>query len=293
MTIAVTAATGQLGRAALDALLQTVPAADLVAIARRPDALADLAERGMDVRQADYNDRESLRTALTGVERLLFISGSEIGQRVTQHGNVIAAAEAAGVQFVAYTSILHADTSTLLLAQEHRATEQALAASGLTYALLRNGWYFENYLGQLPTYAEHGIAGAAGDGRISGAARADYAAAAAAVVAGGDHDGALYELGGDPFTLTDLAATITAVTGREVGYTNLSEDRFRDLLVGAGLPAPAATAFADADRGIAAGELFVDGHDLEKLIGRPLTTLREAVETAVAATRRPPQGPAH
>lgn len=285
MTIAVTAATGQLGRAALDALLETVPAADLVAIARRPEALADLAERGVDVRRADYDNRESLRTALTGVERLLFISGSEIGQRVTQHANVIAAAEAAGVRFVAYTSILHAETSTLLLAQEHRATEQALAASGLTYALLRNGWYFENYLGQLPSYLENGIAGAAGAGRISGAARADYAAAAAAVVAGGDHDGAVYELGGDAFTLTDLAATISAVAGREVGYTNLSEDQFRDLLVGAGLPAPAAVAFADADRGIAAGELFADGHDLEKLIGRPLTALREAVEAALAGSR--------
>lgn len=285
MTIAVTAATGQLGRAVLEALLQTTPAADLAAIARRPDALADLAARGVEIRRADYNDRESLRTALTGVERLLFISGSEIGQRVTQHGNVIAAAQAAGVQFVAYTSILRAETSTLLLAQEHRATEEALVDSGLTYALLRNGWYFENYLGQLPTYLEHGIAGAAGDGRISGAARADYAAAAAAVVAGGDHDGAVYELGGDAFTLTDLAATLTAASGRAVSYTNLSEDRYRDLLIGAGLSAPAAAVYADADRGIATGELFVDGHDLEKLVGNPLTTLRDAVEAAVAATR--------
>lgn len=282
-TIAVTAATGGLGRAALDALLRTVPAADLVAIARRPEALADLAAQGVDVRGADYNDRDALHTALAGVDRLLFISGSEVGSRVTQHTNVIAAAKAAGVGFVAYTSVPHADTSTLLLAQEHRATEDALAASGLTYALLRNGWYFENYLAQLPTYRQRGIAGAARDGRISGAARTDYAEAAATVVAGGDHDGKVYELGGDTFTLTELAAAISAVTGEQVDYTNLTVEQYRDLLAGAGLPAEVAAVYADADRGIAAGELFVAGDDLTTLIGRPPTTLRAAVETAVAA----------
>lgn len=281
MTIAVTAASGHLGRDTLDALLRLVPGADLVAIVRRPEAVADLAERGIEVRRADYDDRESLRTAFTGVDRLLFISGSEMGRRVKQHGNVVAAARGAGVQFVAYTSVVRADTSSLLLAEEHRATEKALAASGLTHAVLRNSWYFENYLAQLPTYLEHGITGAAGDGRISGAARADFAEAAAVVVAGGDHDGAVYELGGDAFTLRELAATVSAVTGRQVGYTDLTEEQFRGVLVAAGLPAPVAAVYADADRGIAAGDLLVEGHDLEKLLGRPLTSLRDAVAAAV------------
>lgn len=152
--------------------------------------------------------------------------------------------------------------------------------------MLRNGWYFEKHLTQLPSYLRHGIAGAAGDGQVSGAARAEYAEAAAAVVARGDHNGAVYELGGDPFTLTELAATISAVTGQQVGYTNLSQEQFRDLLVQAGLPAPVAAVYADVDPGIAAGEPFVEGHDLEKLVGHPLTPLRDAVAAAAKAHGR-------
>ncbi|GAA0610463.1 NAD(P)H:quinone oxidoreductase [Sporichthya brevicatena] len=282
MTLAVTAATGGLGRETLDALLRRVPASELVAIARRPEALADLAALGVEIRGASYDDPDALRAALTGVDRLLLISGSEVGRRVVQHGNVIDAAKAADVPFVAYTSITRADTTSLLLAAEHRATEEALAQSGLTYALLRNGWYHENYLAHLPTYLANGVAGAAGDGLISGAARADYAEAAAAVLTGTGHDGAVYELGGSAYTLTDLAATISAVTGREVRYTNLTEEAYRDLLIGLGLPEPMAAVVADADRGIAAGELHVPGSDLAALIGREPVSLRAAVEAAVA-----------
>jgi NAD(P)H dehydrogenase (quinone) len=286
MSIVVTGATGHLGRLAVEALVERgVPAADVVATGRRTETLADLAERGVVVRTADYDDEASLEEALAGADRLLLVSGSEVGQRVRQHGNAIAAARAAGVGFIAYTSIAHADTSTLLLAEEHRATEQLLAEAGVPHALLRNSWYTENYTAQLPVYLEHGIAGAAGDGAVSAATRADYAAAAAAVVATDGHAGAVYELGGAPFTMAELAQVVSAATGRTVTYTDLPVEQYQRLLVAAGLPEPAAAVFADGDRGVAAGELLVEGDDLARLLGRAPTSLPEAVAAAVAALR--------
>jgi NAD(P)H dehydrogenase (quinone) len=286
MSIVVTGATGHLGRLAVEALLERgVPAADVVATGRRTEALADLAERGVVVRTADYDDEASLKEALAGADRLLLVSGSEVGQRVRQHGNAIAAARAAGVGFIAYTSIAHADTSTLLLAEEHRATEQLLAEAGVPHALLRNSWYTENYTAQLPVYLEHGIAGAAGDGAVSAATRADYAAAAAAVVATDGHAGAVYELGGAPFTMTELAQVVSAATGRTVTYTDLPVEQYQRVLVAAGLPEPAAAVFADGDRGVAAGELLVEGDDLARLLGRAPTSLPEAVAAVVATLR--------
>jgi NAD(P)H dehydrogenase (quinone) len=284
MSIAVTGATGHLGRLAVEALLQRgVPAADVVATGRRTETLADLADRGVVVRAADYDDEASLEEAFAGADRLLLVSGSEVGQRVRQHGNAVAAARAAGVGFIAYTSIAHADTSTLLLAQEHRATEQLLAGAGVPHALLRNSWYTENYTGQLPVHLEHGITGAAGDGAVSAATRADYAAAAAAVVATDGHAGAVYELGGAPFTMTELAQVVSAATGRTVTYTDLPVERYQQVLVAAGLPEPVAAVLADGDRGVAAGELLVEGDDLARLLGRAPTSLPEAVAAAVAA----------
>lgn len=284
MTLAVTGATGHLGRLAVEALLRRgEPAASIVALGRRTEALADLADRGVVVRRAAYDDPASLAEALAGVERLLLVSGSAVGQRARQHGDVIAAASAAGVRFIAYTSIAKADTSTLVLAEEHVATERALAASGLEHALLRNGWYVENYTSQLRVHLEHGIAGAAGDGRVSAATRADLAEAAVEVLTGEGHAGAVYELGGEPFTMTELAALETEVTGRPVAYTDLPVEQYAQVLVGAGLPEPVAAVYADGDRGLAAGELLVDGSDLEKLLGRPVTPLRAAVEAAFAA----------
>ena len=286
MSIVVTGATGHLGRLAVEALMERgVPAADVVATGRRTETLADLAERGVVVRTADYDDEASLEEALAGADRLLLVSGSEVGQRVRQHGNAIAAARAAGVGFIAYTSIAHADTSTLLLAEEHRATEQLLTEAGVPHALLRNSWYTENYTAQLPVYLEHGIAGAAGDGAVSAATRADYAAAAAAVVATDGHAGAVYELGGAPFTMTELAQVVSAATGRTVTYTDLPVEQYQRVLVAAGLPEPAAAVFADGDRGVAAGELLVEGDDLARLLGRAPTSLPEAVAAAVAALR--------
>ncbi|WP_448609880.1 NmrA family NAD(P)-binding protein [Geodermatophilus sp. URMC 60] len=286
MSIVVTGATGHLGRLAVEALLERgVPAGQVVAAGRRTQTLADLADRGVVVRTADYDDEASLEEAFAGADRLLLVSGSEVGQRVRQHGSAIAAARAAGVGFIAYTSIAHADTSTLLLAEEHRATEQLLAEAGIPHALLRNSWYTENYTGQLPVYLEHGIAGAAGDGAVSAATRADYAAAAAAVVAADGHAGAVYELGGEPFTMTELAQVVSAATGRTVTYTDMPVERYRQVLVAAGLPEPAAAVFADGDRGVAAGELLVEGGDLRRLLGRAPTPLTDAVAAAVAALR--------
>jgi NAD(P)H dehydrogenase (quinone) len=284
MSIVVTGATGHLGRLTVEALLgRGVPAEQIIAIGRRTEALAGLAERGVVVRRADYDDEASLGEAFAGAEKLLLVSGSEVGKRVGQHGNAITAARACGVRFIAYTSIVRADTSTLLLAAEHRATEQLLAEAGVPHALLRNSWYTENYTGQLPLYLEHGIAGAAGNGTVSAATRADYAAAAAAVMATDGHEGAVYELGGEPFTMAELAEVVSVVTGRAIAYTDLPVEQYQALLVGAGLPEEAAAVFADGDRGVAAGELNVPGNDLELLIGRTPTPLAAAMSAAAAA----------
>jgi NAD(P)H dehydrogenase (quinone) len=286
MSIVITGATGHVGRLVVESLLRRgVPAEQIIATGRRTEALADFAGRGVVVRRADYDDPASLREAFAGADKLLLISGSEAGRRVPQHRNAIEAAKAAGVRFIAYTSIAHADTSTLLLAAEHRATEELLAAAGVPHALLRNAWYYENYTARLPVYLAHGIVGAAGTGRLSAATRADYAEAAAAVMTGDGHQGAVYELGGESFTMAELAEVVSAATGQTVTYTDLPVDQYTQVLVGAGLPEPVAAVFADGDRGASAGELFVDSDDLERLIGRAPTTLAAAVSTAAAVLR--------
>jgi NAD(P)H dehydrogenase (quinone) len=278
MSIVVTGAAGHLGRDVVAALLaRGVPAGQIVATARRPEALADVAEQGVVVRQVDHDDPASLRSAFAGARTVLLISGNVPGARLAQHRNVIEAAREAGVGLLAYTSILQADTSSLLLVPDHKATEEMLAASGVPFAVLRNGWYFENYTDQLATYLEHGIVGAAGDGKVRAAARADFADAAAAVLTGEGHAGAVYELGGESFTLTEFAAALSTALGRTIAYTDVPQAQFEQILLGAGLPAPYATIYADADRGIAAGELFTDGHDLEKLLGRTPTPLADAL----------------
>jgi NAD(P)H dehydrogenase (quinone) len=282
MSVVVTGATGHFGRLAIEALIRRgVPAQQIVAVGRNVGVIADLAERGVVVRRADYTDPAALRAAFAGGEKLLFVSGSEAGRRVPQHRGVIAAAKEAGIGLVAYTSILHADTSSLILAEEHRQTERDLLAAGLPYVLLRNGWYFENWTGNLAATLEHGLVGAAGDGRFSAAARADLAEAAAAVLTSDGHEHQAYELGGAPFTLTELAAVISAESGREVRYTDLPAEKLVEILVGAGLPEALARVLADADRGATTGQLEVEGNDLEKLIGRPPTSVTDAVRAAL------------
>ncbi|HCR3336239.1 TPA: SDR family oxidoreductase [Morganella morganii] len=279
--IAITGATGLLGQHVIENLLQTVPAGQIVAIVRNPAKGASLSRKGISVRQADYNDEASLIRALQGVEKLLLISSSEIGQRVTQHRNVINAAKSANVKFIAYTSLLHADISPLGLHTEHVETEKMLADSGILYTLLRNGWYTENYLASVPAALEHGVfIGAAGDGKIASAARADYAAAAARVISEGGHAGKVYELAGDEaWTLTRLAKELTEQSGKNVVYQNLSQADFVVALKNAGLPDELSEMLADSDVGASVGGLFDDSHTLSKLIGRPTTTLAESIKS--------------
>ena len=286
MSIVVTGATGQLGRLVVESLLSRgVPAEQIVATGRRVEVLDDLRERGVVVRRVDYNDPSSLREAFVGAEKVLLVSSSEVGQRLPQHRNVIEAAKEAGVSLLAYTSLTHADTSTLFLGPEHRATEEALAESGLPYVLLRNGWYTENYTDQLPSYLEHGVVGAAGAGRVSAATRADLAEAAAVVLTEDGHAGAVYELGGPAFTLAELAAAVSDATGQEVAYTDLPVEQYTQVLLGAGVPEAMAGVLADSDRGIADGELLVETKDLDNLLGRTPTSITEAVAEAARKLR--------
>ncbi|EKS6727040.1 SDR family oxidoreductase [Enterobacter mori] len=279
--IAITGATGQLGQLVIEELLKTVPASQIVAIVRNPAKAEALSNQGIVVRQGDYTDQTAFTTALNGVDKLLLISSSEVGQRAAQHQNVINAAKAAGVKFIAYTSLLHADTSPLGLHVEHVQTEKALTASGVPYALLRNGWYTENYLASAPPALEHGVfIGAAGEGKIASATRADYAAAAAKVVSEEGHAGNVYELAGDSaWTLSELAAELSKQSGKPVAYQNLSEADFAAALKGVGLPAGLADMLADSDTGASKGGLFDDSRTLSKLIGRPTTTLAESVKS--------------
>ncbi|EKS7112415.1 SDR family oxidoreductase [Enterobacter ludwigii] len=278
--IAITGATGQLGQLVIEQLLNTVPANQIVAIVRNPAKAEALSQQGITVRQGDYADESTMTSALKGVEKLLLISSSEVGQRATQHQNVINAAKAAGVKFIAYTSLLHADKSPLGLHIEHVATEKALAESGIPYALLRNGWYTENYLASAPPALEHGVfIGAAGEGKIASATRADYAAAAAKVISGDGHAGNVYELAGDhAWTLSELAAELSKQSGKNVAYQNMSEADFAAALKGVGLPAGLAEMLADSDVGASKGGLFDDSHTLSKLIGRPTTPLSESIK---------------
>ncbi|MGB8498529.1 MAG: SDR family oxidoreductase [Pantoea agglomerans] len=282
--IAVTGATGQLGRFVIDALLKKVPAGEIVAAVRTPAKAADLAALGVIVRQADYGQPETLEAAFAGVDKLLLISGSEVGQREAQHKAVIEAARAAGVGFIAYTSLLHADTSPLGLGVEHRATEALLKASGIPFALLRNGWYSENYAASIPpALAHHAFIGAAGEGRIASAARQDYAEAAAEVMTREDQAGKVYELAGDDsYTLAQFAAEIAAQSGEKVDYVNLSQSEFAAALKNAGLPGGLAEMLADSDAGAEKGGLFDDSRQLSQLIGRPTTTWQAVIRAALA-----------
>ncbi|HAT1614455.1 TPA: SDR family oxidoreductase [Raoultella ornithinolytica] len=278
--IAITGATGQLGHLVLQNLLKTTAASQIVAIVRNPAKAEALSQQGIVVRQADYTDEAAFTAALQGVDKLLLISSSEVGQRTPQHRNVIHAAKAAGVKFIAYTSLLHADKSPLGLHVEHVETEKMLADSGIPYALLRNGWYTENYLASAPPALEHGVfIGAAGDGKIASATRADYAKAAARVIAEEGHAGKVYELAGDEaWTLSELAAALSKQSGKNVVYQNLSEADFAAALKSVGLPAGLADMLADSDVGAAKGGLFDDSRTLSALIGRPTTPLAESIK---------------
>ena len=280
MTILITGATGQLGRLVVESLLERdVPAGQIVAAGRNAAKLEELAGLGVQTRRLDYSDPVSLREALTGIDKVLLVSGNEPGpQRLPQHLNVIEAAKDAGVELLAYTSIANADTSTLALAADHQATEQALRDSGVPFTMLRNGWYIENYTDQLEGYLQHGsVFGSAGEGRVSAATRGDLAEAAAAILLADGQAGTVHELGGEAISLEDLARELSAATGQSVTYQDLPEEDFARLLVGAGVPEFFARILADSDRGISRGELLVEGDDLATALGRPATSLGEAI----------------
>jgi NAD(P)H dehydrogenase (quinone) len=283
--IVVTGASGQLGRLVIEALLKKLPAGEIVAAVRNPARVADLAARGIQVRQADYEQPASLAAAFKGADKLLLISSSEVGRRVPQHRAVIDAAKAAGVGLLAYTSILRADTSPLPLAAEHKETESLIRASGVPAVFLRNSWYTENYLAALPTVLQYGaLLGSAGEGRIASASRADYAEAAAAVLTSDNQAGRVYELAGDDsYTLTELAQAIAKQSGKAVAYQNLPEAEYKAALLGAGLPDFVAALLAESDVGASKGGLFDDGHQLSKLIDRPSTPLAAMIERQLAA----------
>ncbi|WP_405474335.1 SDR family oxidoreductase [Paenarthrobacter ilicis] len=286
MSIVITGATGQLGRHVVEALLErNVPAGDIVATGRSVEKLADFAERGVTVQEMDYENPASVAAALKGATKVLLISSSAVGQRVEQHRTVIEAAKAEGVELLAYTSIANADTTGMKLAAEHQATEELLKESGIPFVLLRNGWYLENYTEQLPgTLAQGAIAGSAGEGKVSAAARVDYAHAAAAVLVADDQAGKVYELGGDhAFTMGQLASEISDAAGREVTYKDLPASDYQQMLEGVGVPGAFAEILADSDLGIARGDLLVTSGDLQKLIGRPTTPLSEAVRSATSS----------
>lgn len=284
--IGVTGASGQLGRLAIQSLLaRDYPAARIVAIVRDPAKVTDLAAAGVQVRQGDYDRPDTLDSALAGVERLLLVSSSEVGKRAPQHQAVIDAAVRAGVGLVAYTSLLHADTSPLGLAVEHVQTEQALQASGLPHVLLRNGWYAENYTAGIPGVLQHGtLFGSAGDGRLSLATRTDYAAAAANVIASDETQaGKVYELAGDEaMTLADFAAELARQAGAPIAYQDLPQLDYRDALLSAGLPGFVAELLSDSDAGAAKGGLFDDSGTLGQLIGRPTTPIADVIAKALA-----------
>ncbi len=277
--IVITGATGQLGRLVIESLLKKVPAGSIAAAVRNVDKARDIAALGVQVRHADYNLPSTWDEALKGADKLLLISSSEIGQRVGQHRSVIEAAKRAGVKLLAYTSVLHADTSLLGLAAEHRETEALIHASGVPFVLLRNGWYSENYTAGVPAALEHGaMYGCAGTGRISSASRADYAEAAAMVLTTDGQAGRVHELAGDcAYTLAELAAEISRQSGRNIGYVDLPESEYKKLLLTVGLPEAIAELLANSDTGASKGALFDDNRQLSTLIGRPTTSVATTI----------------
>ncbi|MER5870375.1 SDR family oxidoreductase [Streptomyces sp. NPDC002044] len=284
MSIVVTGATGALGRLVVEELLDRVPADRVAVVVRDPAKAADLSGRGVEVRVADYDDPAALAGAFRAGDRVLLISGNQIGRRVAQHTAVLEAARAAGVAQLAYTGVLGGPEADFDLAAEHRATERAVLDSGVPYTFLRNGWYHENYTAQLPAALEQGtVVASAGGGRVASAARADYAAAAAVALTGEGHLNRAYELSGDTaWSLAEYTAELSAQSGREVTYTDVPAAEHLAALTGAGVPEPFAAILVDVDAAIARGRLAGTSGDLARLIGRPTTPVAEAISAALA-----------
>ena len=283
--IAITGANGNLGRLVVKGLLETIPANQIVAAVRDPEKSGDLRDLGVEVRKADYDRPETLTDALTGIEKLLLVSAVVPGERFRQHKAVIDAAKQAGVQLVAYTSMLRADISTMLLATEHKQTEDYLKESGLKFVLLRNGWYLENHTGALAPALIHGaIMGCAGRGRFASASRVDYAGAAITVLTQPGHENKTYELAGDKsFSMDEFAAEVSKQAGRPVIYNNVTPPEYQAALLSFGLPQMIVDVIIDADSKSSKGELDSSSHDLANLIGRDTTSYPQAIRLALQA----------
>ena len=277
--IVVTGATGQLGHLVVEALVRKVPADQVIAAVRTPEKAADLAALGVQVRVADYDQPSTLTEAFAGADKLLLISGTDIGRRVPQHTAAIEAAKEAGVTHIVYTSVLRADTNTTVVAPDHKATEEVIRAAGVPFTFLRNGWYTENYEQSIAQALVTGaILGSAGEGRVGGVPRADYADAAAEVLTGTGHDNKVYELAADEaWSYADLAESAGRISGKAISYQDVPAEQHRDVLLGAGLPEFVADMLVGSDRAIAAGELASGSGDLRALLGRPTTSLDDAV----------------
>jgi NAD(P)H dehydrogenase (quinone) len=280
MSLVITGATGHLGRLVVESLLaRGTAASDIVATGRNTDKLADLAARGVAVAELDYTKPETVAAVVKPGDTLLLVSGSEVGQRAAQHATVIGAAKEAGVARIVYTSAPAATTSALVLAPEHKATEEALVAFGVAFTILRNGWYTENYAGEVEKGRENGaIVASVGDGRVASASRKDYAEAAAVVLVEDGHEGRVYELSGDvAWSFDELAATISTLVGREVVYTRLTPEEHAKLLASFGLDEGTVGFVVALDSNIRDGLLAVTTGDLARLIGRPTTPLAEGL----------------
>ena len=282
MKTGITGATGQLGRLVIGKLKEKTDAGSIVALVRNTEKAQDL---GVEAREFDYNKPETLATSLIGIDQLLLISGSDLGQRARQHANVVNAAKQAGVKRIVYTSLLHTGNTTVSLAEEHLPSETAVIESGISYTILRNGWYTENHTGSISGVLAGGaVFGSAGNGKFSSAARVDFAEAAVFVLTEAGHEGKIYELAGDEsYTLAEYAAEIAKQTGKNIVYNNLPAAEYAKVLESFGLPGFVAEAIAGWDVSASKGDLFNDSKTLSKLIGRPTTPLSEVVKNALSA----------
>lgn len=283
MKILVTGATGKLGSKVVESLLKSVPASNLVVSVRNPEKAEGLRNRGVEVRQGDFDRPETLDKAFRGIDRLLIISADGDNEtRIEQHANAVQAAERAGVKFIAYTSLANATESKNLMAPPHVATETAIIKTGIPYSFLRNNWYLENEIGSI----QGALAGApwvtsAGEGKVGWALQQDYADAAATVLVGNGHENTVYELSGPLLTQEELASALGSVLGKDIPVQQVSDEQYAEIMRGLGLPDFVIPIVVGIQESIRNGSLEVNSNDFEKVLGRPITSINEALNQLV------------